>query len=113
MERTMEDATIQVTTTVGSRAEAERIACMLVEQRLAACVQVVGPITSCYRWQGVIETASEYLCVAKSRHELFVSIEQAIRSLHPYQVPEILATPVVAGSSDYLAWLREETRVGL
>lgn len=106
----MEETIIQVATTVDSQAGAERIARLLVEQRLAACVQVSGPITSCYHWQGGIETASEYLCVAKSRQGLFAEIEQAIRSIHPYQVPEILATPVVAGSSDYLAWVRGETR---
>jgi periplasmic divalent cation tolerance protein len=100
---------IQVVTTTASRDEAERIARSLVEERLAACVQIVGPITSTYRWQGKIETSEEWQCWAKSRGELYAQIEQAIRRLHPYEVPEILAVPVVAGSDSYLKWLREET----
>ena len=100
---------IQVVTTTASRDEAERIARSLVEERLAACVQIVGPITSTYRWQGKIETSEEWQCWAKSRGELYAQIEQAIRRLHPYEVPEILAVPVVAGSEGYLKWLREET----
>jgi periplasmic divalent cation tolerance protein len=72
-------------------------------------VQIVGPITSTYRWQGKIETSEEWQCWAKSRGELYAQIEQAIRRLHPYEVPEILAVPVVAGSDSYLKWLREET----
>ncbi len=77
--------------------------------RLAACVQVLGPITSTYRWQGKIETGSEWLCVVKSREERYDELERAIRSLHPYEVPEILATPVTAGNPAYLAWLEAET----
>jgi periplasmic divalent cation tolerance protein len=80
----------------------------LVEARLAACVQVAGPITSTYRWQGKIETAQEWQCWAKSRREFYDEIQQAIRRLHPYEVPEILALPVLAGSVDYLAWLEGE-----
>ncbi|MFZ5773989.1 MAG: divalent-cation tolerance protein CutA [Thermodesulfobacteriota bacterium] len=105
----MDEAIIQVTTTVDSQETAERIARLLVEERLAACVQVSGPITSCYRWQGTVETSSEYLCVAKSRMGLYPAMEAAIRKAHPYEVPEILALPVVAGGGDYLAWLRAET----
>lgn len=99
---------IQVLTTVERREDAERIARELVERRLAACVQVAGPITSTYRWQGKIETAQEWQCLAKSRRELFDVIEEAIRKLHPYEVPEILATPIVSGGADYLAWLDRE-----
>ncbi len=99
---------IQVMTTTASREDAERIAEALVAERLAACVQVLGPITSTYRWQGAIETAQEWLCLAKSRGELYEKIEEAIRRLHPYEVPEILALPVVAGSGAYLAWLDGE-----
>jgi len=101
---------IQVVTTTASREDAERIARVLVEERLAACVQVIGPISSMYRWQGAIETSQEWLCLAKSRRELYDAIEKAIRRAHPYQVPEILAVPVVAGSADYLAWLDQEVR---
>jgi len=101
---------IQVVTTTEHREDAERIARTLVERRLAACVQVTGPITSTYRWHGKIETAGEWQCWAKSRRDLYDEIEQAIRGLHPYEVPEILAVPILAGSADYLAWLEVETR---
>ena len=100
---------IQVFTTTARREEAERIARELVEGRLAACVQIVGPITSTYRWQGKIETDEEWQCWAKTRGELFARVEEAIRRIHPYEVPEILAVPVVAGSAKYLAWLNAET----
>jgi len=101
---------IQVVTTTASREDAERIAEALVAERLAACVQVLGPIASTYRWQGAIETAQEWLCLVKSRGELYGKIEEAIRRLHPYEVPEILALPVVAGSPAYLAWLNGELK---
>jgi periplasmic divalent cation tolerance protein len=101
---------IQVVTTTGQREDAERIARELVESRLAACVQIVGPITSTYRWQGKIEVAEEWQCWAKSRRELYDEVERAIRRLHTYEVPEILALPVLAGSADYLAWLDGEVK---
>ncbi len=100
--------TIQVSTTTATKADAERIAAALVEQRLAACVQVSGPIHSCYRWQGEIETAEEWLCSAKTTREAYDQVEQAIRELHSYDEPEIMAVPIVAGSAGYLAWLREQ-----
>jgi len=100
---------IQVVTTTARREEAERIARELVEARLAACAQIVGPIISTYRWQGKIETGEEWQCWAKTRGELFARVEEAIRRIHPYEVPEILAVPVVAGSASYLAWLDAET----
>ena len=100
----------QVVTTIDSREDAERIARELVQRRLAACVQIVGPIRSIYRWQGKIETAEEWQCWAKTRRELYEPIEQAIRRLHSYDVPEILAIPIVVGSADYLAWLDVEVK---
>jgi periplasmic divalent cation tolerance protein len=100
---------IQVVTTTARREEAERIARDLVEKRLAACAQVVGPITSIYRWQGKIETDEEWQCWCKTRGELFPRVEEAIRAVHPYQVPEILAVPIAAGSEAYLTWLEAET----
>jgi periplasmic divalent cation tolerance protein len=99
---------IQVMTTAEKREDAERIARQLVEMRLAGCVQIVGPITSIYRWKGKIETTGEWLCLIKSSRGCYGAIEKAIRSLHPYETPEIIALPVEAGSSDYLAWLRGE-----
>ena len=99
---------IQVMTTTDSRENAETIARVLVEGRLAACVQVVGPISSTYWWQGNIERTEEWLCLAKSTERCFDELEQQIRSVHPYDVPEVLALPVTAGSGAYLAWLRRE-----
>lgn len=97
--------TIQVTTTTETRADAQAIADALVERRLAACVQIIGPITSTYRWRGKVETAEEWLCVIKSRRDLYDALEAAILELHPYDVPEILVTPVIGGSESYLDWL--------
>lgn len=99
---------IQVHTTTATKADAERIAAALVEQRLAACVQVVGPITSCYRWQGAIESAEEWLCTVKTTRDVYARVEQAIRRLHSYDEPEILAVPIVAGSTGYLTWLDDQ-----
>jgi periplasmic divalent cation tolerance protein len=99
---------IQVVTTAGTRDDAQRIARALVEERLAACVQIVGPVGSTYRWKGQIETGEEWQCWAKTRQSLYERVEQAIRRLHPYEVPEILALPILAGSAGYLAWLDEE-----
>ena len=101
---------LQVVTTTEQREDAERIARELVERRLAACAQIVGPIRSVYRWQGDIEMAEEWQCWAKTRRELYEPVEQAIRQLHGYQVPEILAVPIIDGSADYLAWLDAEVR---
>ena len=99
---------IQVLTTTDSKNLAEQIGRTLVERRLAACVQIVGPIVSIYRWQGQIETAEEWQCWIKTTRERFAPVEQAIRELHTYSVPEILAIPVIAGSTAYLQWLEEQ-----
>ncbi len=96
---------IQVLTTVDRREIADAIARSLVEARLAACVQVIGPIGSTYRWNGAIETSEEWLCLIKTTADRYGTIEEEIRRIHPYETPEILATPVVAGSTDYLTWL--------
>jgi periplasmic divalent cation tolerance protein len=106
----MTDEYIQVLTATASRDDAQRIAAALVEQRLAACVQVIGPIASTYWWQGRIEQAEEWLCLIKSRRALYDEVEQAIRARHPYETPEIIAMPVIAGSRPYLHWLSQELR---
>lgn len=100
---------IQIVTTTETRDAAETIARHLVEQGLAACAQVSGPITSIYRWQGRIERATEWQCVIKTRAALYDQVERAIRALHPYETPEILATPVAHGSTAYLDWLAQAT----
>jgi periplasmic divalent cation tolerance protein len=99
---------IQVITTVDSREAAQKIADTLVAKHLAGCVQVIGPIVSTYRWQGDIERADEWLCLIKSSRDLYHDLERAIREAHPYEVPEILAMPIVAGAPDYLVWLSEQ-----
>ncbi len=100
---------IQVTTTVDSEEKAVEIAKRLLEQHLAACVQVAGPITSRYWWQGVQETAMEWTCTAKTRKDLFPVVEDAVRAIHPYEVPEITAVEIGAGNDAYLDWITAET----
>lgn len=101
---------LQVQTAVGSRADADRIAAALVAGRLAACVQVLAPMTSTYRWQGAVETAEEWLLLVKTTADRYPAVEAAIRSLHPYDEPEIVALPIVAGSTGYLGWIEAEVR---
>jgi len=103
---------IQVLTTTDNKNLAEQIGRALVERRLASCVQIVGPVASIYRWQGQVESAEEWQCWIKTTRERFAAVEQAIRELHNYSLPEILAIPVVAGSSAYLQWLDEQVGDG-
>jgi len=98
---------VQVMTTAGSEEEAGRIASLLVERRLAACVQMVGPLVSRYRWQGEVEEEREWQCLAKTTRAAYEAVEAAIREAHSYDEPEIIATPIVAGSAGYLAWVDE------
>jgi len=102
-------AYIQLTTTIDTRAAAMRLARALVESRLAACVQIIGPITSIYRWKGNVEQAKEHLCIIKTRAALFRKVEAEIKRLHSYEVPEIIALPISKGSRRYLAWLASAT----
>lgn len=99
---------IQVTTTASTRQEAGRIAKALLGQRLAACVQIAGPIESHYWWKGQLEQSAEWLCIVKTLREHFPAVEAAIRAAHSYEVPEIVAVPIETGSAPYLAWLRGE-----
>jgi len=96
---------IQVLTTIDRRETAELIAREAVERRLAACVQIVGPVTSIYRWQGQVETAEEWHLWMKTRQELYCQLEQLIRQTHSYQTPEILSMPILSGLEAYLKWL--------
>lgn len=99
------DQLLQVTTTTGDRSVAERIATEMVDRRLAACAQVFGPLYSTYRWQGRVERAEEYVCVLKTRLGLFSEVEQTVRQLHPYDVPELIGTPVTVASRAYGQWV--------
>lgn len=96
---------LQVLTTVARREDAESMARLLLEKRLAACVQVSGPVTSLYWWEGKIERAEEWYCLAKSERRLYRRLEAALKDAHPYGTPEILATPVAEGSAGYFDWL--------
>ena len=97
--------------TAGSRDEAERIARALVDERLAACVNVVAPITSIYRWKGAVERAEEVLLVVKTRSVLATRVAGRIRELHSYELPEAIVLPIDGGAADYLAWIADETAV--
>ncbi|GAA4156780.1 divalent-cation tolerance protein CutA [Actinomadura keratinilytica] len=105
----MAQAYVQVTTTTDSRQEAADLARSAVAERLAACAQLVGPIASTYWWEGEIETAEEWMVVFKTTDERFDELATLITEVHSYDTPEIIATPVVAGSMDYLAWVAEQT----
>ncbi len=100
---------IQVTTAIDSKEGAQKIAQALVEQRLAACVHVAGPITSTYWWQDKMEIEEEWTCAAKTRKELYGDVEKAIREALPYDEPEIIALPIVSGRPSYLDWITAET----
>jgi periplasmic divalent cation tolerance protein len=103
---------LQVLTTAGSEEDANRISAALVERRLAACVQVIGPISSRYRWRGQVEQEQEWLCLAKTEASRYEELEAAIRELHSYEEPEIVATPIVAGSAGYLQWVSDSLGTG-
>ncbi len=89
---------------------ADRIARTIVEQRLAACVNRLASVESVYRWQGALERVTEVPLLIKTTRERYAEIEQAIRALHPYEVPEIIAMPVSAGLASYLRWVADETQ---
>ena len=101
---------IVIFTTCPDEAAASRIARNLVESGLAACVSRVGPVHSTYRWQGAIQDEPEVLLVIKTVSTRYSELEMRLKSLHPYDVPEIIALPVASGSADYLSWLWEAVR---
>ena len=102
----MTDA-IVILVTAGSEAEAEKIARALVEEQLVACVNILSPIRSIYRWQGQVADDREWLLLIKTRAERFAAVESRVKALHSYQVPEVIALPVLAGAEGYLRWLQE------
>jgi periplasmic divalent cation tolerance protein len=99
-----------VFTNLPDRAAAETLARMLVEQRLAACVNILAPCASVYRWQGQLETASEVPLLIKTTRDRYAALEAAVRACHPYTLPELIALPISAGLPDYLSWIAAETR---
>ncbi len=108
----MDTGCVQVLVAIDTEEGAERIAERLVDERLAACVQVAGPVTSRYRWEGSVEIAREFLLVAKTAEERVDALIAAVRDAHPYDVPEITVVPVTGGLADYLEWVRRETTLG-
>ena len=96
---------IVVLITAANVAEAARLAEMLVDAQLAACVQILHPMDSIYRWKGAIERATEVLLIAKTARSKFGEVEREVRALHSYETPEIVALPVTASSAPYLEWL--------
>jgi periplasmic divalent cation tolerance protein len=101
--------TIVIFVTTGSESEAEKIATTLVEERLAACVNIVSPIRSIYRWEGKVTDDREWLLVMKTRAERFAAVAARVKALHSYQVPEVIALPILVGAEEYLRWVRDET----
>ncbi|MFI5174697.1 MAG: divalent-cation tolerance protein CutA [Terriglobia bacterium] len=98
---------IIVYVTTGKITEAKKIARALVEKRLAACVNVIPKITSVYRWKEELQTDEEFLLVIKTRRARFDELRKCVESLHSYEVPEVIATPIVEGSANYLNWIEQ------
>jgi periplasmic divalent cation tolerance protein len=101
--------TVSVYIVTADMAEAERIAEALVQDRLAACANILGAIRSVYRWQGKVERADEIAMIAKTTSVLFDRLAERVRALHSYDTPAIVAWPIVAGDAAYLDWIRDET----
>jgi periplasmic divalent cation tolerance protein len=103
---------LQVTTTLPSEASAQQFATQLVQERLAACAQVLGPVSSVYRWKGVIEQAGEWYCNLKTTKARLPALTSRIRDLHPYELPEIVAFTIEDADAAYLEWIEAEVEPG-
>jgi periplasmic divalent cation tolerance protein len=101
---------VLVLTNVPERAVAERLAEMLVERRLAACVNILAPCRSVYRWKGAVQHDEEHPMLVKTTAERYPALEQALRAAHPYELPEIIAVRLERGLAEYLDWVAAETR---
>jgi periplasmic divalent cation tolerance protein len=101
---------IVVLVTCGTEDEAVEIAHALVEERLAACVNLISPVRSIYRWEGKIWDEKEWVLIIKTQKRRFEELEKKVKSLHSYSVPEIIALPIIEGSASYLNWLEEMTK---
>ena len=106
-------STLLVLTNLPDRAAAERLANVLVEKRLAACVNILAPCCSVYRWKDALQHDEEHPMLIKSTTEAYPALEAAIRAGHPYELPEIIAVPVVRGCDDYLQWVADETSISV
>ena len=96
--------------TTANKVEAEKISRTLLEERLIACANIVNPVASFFHWKGKVDCADECLVIMKSRLDLFAALEERVKALHSYEVPEILALQIVEGSADYLAWMRDNLK---
>ena len=99
---------IVVLSTCASAEEAERLARRVIDDRLAACVNVLSPVRSFYRWKGEIEDSAEWLLIIKTTRDKFDALRAALESAHTYEVPEVIAIPIVDGSPNYLSWIERE-----
>ncbi len=99
---------VEITTSCGSQQEAEKIATHLVENHWAACVQILGPMTSIFWWENQVEKATEWKVSVKTRRSMIGRVNSAIREMHSYEVPEILALGILEGNSEYMKWFDEE-----
>ena len=102
-------STLLVLTSLPDRAAAERIAELLIGQRLAACANLLAPCRSVYRWKGAVQREEEHPVLIKTTVERYAALEQALRAAHPYEVPEIIAVPIERGLQAYLDWVAAET----
>jgi periplasmic divalent cation tolerance protein len=97
---------IIVLVTTKDKVEADKISQTLLQEKLIACANIISPVSSCFLWQGKIDRAEECLVVMKTHKDLFTELVVCVKALHSYEVPEVLAMPVVDGSGEYLAWMR-------
>ncbi len=110
MARKAQDSTRLVLTNLPDRASAERIAELLVDERLAACVNILAPCRSVYRWKGAVQREEEHPLLIKTTAARYPALEKALRAAHPYELPEIIAVPIESGLLQYLAWVADETK---
>jgi periplasmic divalent cation tolerance protein len=104
-------STLLVLTNLPDRETAERLAGVLMEKRVAACVSILAPCRSVYRWKGAVQHEDEHPVLIKTTAERYPALEAAIRAAHPYELPEIIAVPIEHGLPDYLAWVDAETKI--
>jgi periplasmic divalent cation tolerance protein len=99
---------LEVVITYPDRESAAKTAKLLVERRYAACVQIHGPIESTYRWNGKVESSKEWTLTAKTTKKAYKRLERAVKELHPYSVPQVVALPIIDGLKEYLKWVESE-----
>ena len=101
----MKNNFVQIFTTTATKKEAQKIADVLIRHKFAGCIQILGPIESHYIWKGKQGNTKEFLCIIKTKLTLYAKIEKAVRKIHSYEVPELIALPINKGGKDYFNWL--------